>query len=108
MSTTVIAKMNTCGKTNKVTAELQEDGTIKIDIESDCPNIQAYNENLVFITMDDAIDFNGSKINLPEIRGAMSAPCLTPNAVFDASWVELGMLSKNLIKSVERNTLEFE
>ncbi|MCK9323070.1 MAG: hypothetical protein M0P07_03835 [Candidatus Methanomethylophilaceae archaeon] len=107
MPSTVISKMNTCSKTSKVTVTLREDGDLDVKIVSDCPHIQEYAEKLTKITAEDAVDFSKSKIQDPNIRSSVSAPCLTPNAVFDAAWMELGMLSKSLVKKVENNNLDF-
>jgi hypothetical protein len=108
MSSTVIAKMNTCNKVNKVTAKMQEDGTIQIEIISDCPNVKAYAEKLKTITMEDATNYCGSKVVDPDIRATLSVPCLTPIAVFDAAWMELGMLSKSRAQNVKTNEVSFE
>lgn len=103
MATTVVAKMNTCGKTNRVTVSLREDGNLDVNIVSDCKNVQEYAKRLTLITMDDVTSFTGSKVVDPEIRATLSVPCLTPIAVFDAAWQELGMLSKSLCKKVHSN-----
>lgn len=100
--------MNTCGKLNKVTAELQEDGTIRVKIVSDCPNVQAYAERLGNITVEDVTNYEGSKVVDSEVRATLSVPCLTPIAVFDAAWMELGLLSKNRAKDVGNNNVSFE
>ena len=105
MTSTVIVKMNTCSKTHKVTVSMRDDGNLDVDIVSDCPHVQEYAENLKIISMDDAVSFSGSKIVDPEVRQSLSAPCLCPNAVFDAAWMELGMLSKGLCKQVGKNEL---
>lgn len=108
MSSTVVVHMKTCGKVNKVTAELQDDGTISVRIVSDCPNVQAYAERLRTVTVEDVINYDGSKVVDPEIRATLSVPCLTPIAVFDAAWMELGLLSKNRAKDVGDNDVSFE
>lgn len=100
--------MRTCSKTNKVTATLLEDGTIDIKIKSDCPHVRDYASRLTNITIDDVVSFAGSKVVDPEIRASLSVPCLTPIAVFDAAWQELGMLSKNLARGVEYNSVTFD
>lgn len=100
MSSTVDIKMSVCDKKVKVTATAKEDGTIDIDIESDCHYIQGYADSLRNITMDDILNFETSKINKEEVRGNMSMICLTPIAVYQAAWMECGMMSKkNYIKS---------
>ncbi len=105
MVSTVIVKMNTCSKTHKVTVFLRDDGDLDVSIESDCPHVQEYAKKLTRITMDDAASFIGSRIVDPEVRMSLSAPCLCPNAVFDAAWMELGMLSKSLCTKVHNNEI---
>ena len=85
MSSTVIVKMNTCSKTHKVTVSMRDDGNLDVDIQTDCKNVQYYADHLKLITIDDA--------------------CLCPNAVFDAAWIELGMLAQGLCKKVHGNEL---
>ena len=105
MSSTVIVKMNTCSKTHKVTVSMRDDGNLDVDIQTDCKNVQYYADHLKLITIDDATNFAGSKIDDHDIRGPLSAPCLCPNAVFDAAWIELGMLAQGLCKKVHGNEL---
>jgi hypothetical protein len=107
MPSTVIARMNTCYKTDKVTVTLRDDGDLDVKIVSDCPHVQQYAEKLTRITVNDVVDFSKSKVVDPDIRASLSVPCLTPIAVFEAAWLELGMLSKSLAKKVERNCVEF-
>ncbi len=108
MSTTVTAHMRTCGKTNKVTATLLDDGNIGISIESDCPNVREYAGKLGVISVSDVTDFRNSRVVDPDIRASLSVPCLTPIAVFDAAWIELGMLSKSLARGVRENSVSFD
>ena len=108
MPSTVVARMKVCGKTNRVTATLRDDdGTIDIDIQSDCPHVQDYASKLKNITIDDVTSYAGSKVEDPEIRASLSVPCLTPIAVFNAAWMELGMLSKNRAKEMHDNCVDF-
>ena len=80
MPSTVIVKMNTCSKTHKVTVSMRDDGNLDVDIQTDCKNVQHYADHLKLITIDDATNFNGSKIIL-------------------------GMLAKGLCKKVHGNEL---
>lgn len=101
----MIVKMNTCSKTHKVTVSMREDGDLDVDIETDCPNVKIYADRLKVISVQDATDFAGSRIVDPEVRASLSAPCLCPNAVFDAAWMELGMLAKGLCGRVHSNEI---
>ena len=105
MVSIVKVNMNTCSKKHKVTVTLRDDGDLDVVIETDCPHVREYAEKLTRITMDDAASFSGSRIVDPDVRASLSAPCMVPNAVFDAAWKELGMLSETLCKKVKRNEL---
>ncbi len=105
MTSTVTVRMNTCSKTHKITVSLRDDGDLDVGIETDCPHVREYAEKLTRITVDDAASFAGSRIVDPEVRASLSAPCLCPNGVFDAAWMELGMLSKSLCTKVRNNEI---
>ena len=107
MTNTVVAHMRTCHKTNKLTVWTKDDGSLGVKIVSDCPHVRDYAEKLTEITMDDVVSFAGSKVVDPDIRASLSVPCLTPIAVFEAAWLELGMLSKTLVNNVKENTVTF-
>ncbi len=107
MTNTVVAHMNTCYKTNKVTVWMKDDGNLGVKIVSDCPHVKEYAKKLTEITVNDVVDWSSSKVVDPEIRATLSLPCLTPIAVFEAAWLELGMLSKNLVNNVRENTVTF-
>ncbi len=105
MSSKVTVKMNTCSKTHHITATMRDDGDIDIKIESDCKNVQEYARRLTRVSMDDLVSFNASKIVSPECREPLSVPCLCPIGVFDAAWMECGLLSKNLCKNAHCNEI---
>ena len=110
MASTVTVRMRTCSKTTRVTAEVQDDGdTIKIKIASDCKNVMSYAALLGdTIHVSDVVEWKGSRVVDPEIRQPLSIPCLVPNAIFDAAWEEIGMLSKHLAQDMAKeNSLEF-
>ena len=110
MASTVTVRMRTCSKTTRVTAELQDDGdTIKIKIASDCKNVMSYAALLGdTIHVSDVVEWKDSRVVDPEIRQPLSIPCLVPNAIFDAAWEEIGMLSKHLAQDLAKeNSLEF-
>lgn len=107
MVNTVVAHMKTCSKTNKVTVWLKDDGNLGVKIVTDCPHVKDYASKLTEISIDDVTSFAGSKVVDPDIRASLSVPCLTPIAVFEAAWLELGMLSKNLVKGCGDNSVSF-
>lgn len=107
MVNTCVAHMKTCHKTNKVTVWMKDDGNLGVKIVSDCKHVQDYASKLTEISVEDVVSFAGSKVVDPEIRASLSVPCFTPIAVFEAAWLELGMLSKNLVNDVKENSVSF-
>lgn len=95
MPSTIVTDMAICDKTVKVTVSAREDGDFDVKIESDCSAIRHYAESLTRLTMDDILCFQESRINRDEVRGNMSLICLAPIAVYQAAWMEAGMLSRN-------------
>lgn len=108
MTTKTSTEMNLCDKCSTITAETQDDGTIKIIIDSNCEKIKKYAERIGCISMEDAMTFENSKVIDPDVREGICTPCLTPNAIFYASWMEMGMISKKLAQRVGENAVKFE
>ena len=94
MTSAVDVDMTICDKRVRVTVTARDDGTMDVDIDSDCHFLKHYAENLRNITMDDIMCFEKSRINNEDIRGNMSMICNAPIAVYQAAWMECGMLSK--------------
>lgn len=107
MASTVIAKMNTCEKGAKVTVSMREDGNLDVIIESDCDIVQAYGERLKTISQMDVYNFQESKINADEIRVNLTPTCIVPNAIYNAAFLEMGLLTKSLAKKSRENSVEF-
>ncbi len=105
MPSTVVVKMNTCNKTHRITVSMRDDGDMDVEIETDCFNVKDYARRLNRISLEDVTDFCNSKIVAPDIRIALSVPCLCPMGVFNAAWQECGMLSKRLCSRVGSNEI---
>ena len=97
--------MNTCSKHHVIEVTMNDEGNLDVKITTNCPHVQEYADKLKVITLDDVTSFAGSKVVDPEIRASLSVPCLVPNAVFDAAWIEVGMLSKNLCNKAHNNSI---
>jgi hypothetical protein len=85
-----------CSHETWVTAEMEGEDRIKVRIESDCVNVRNYAERLRSVTMDDINEQRGSRILTEAQDGILTPTCLVPTAVFNACWVEAGMISKRL------------
>lgn len=96
MTSEIMIRMPICDKSVRVRVTARDDGDMDVEIESDCPSIDHYAESLGRITMDDITNFEDSRINKEDIRGNMSMICLTPIAVYQAAWMECGMMSKRI------------
>lgn len=108
MTHTIKVNQRTCGKTTLVSATLLDDGdTLSIRIESDCAHVKEYAEKLTTVSVMDVVQFEGSRVEDPKIRAGLSVPCMVPNAVFNASWLELGMLSPTLANRAGSNDNQF-
>lgn len=105
MPSTTIAVMNACEKRAKVTVTMREDGDMDVSIESDCDIVQAYGERLRKITPEDVYGFERSRINSDEIRGNLTPNCIVPNAVYNAAFLEMGLLTKSLAKKSHENSV---
>ena len=106
MTSIIESKMTICDKYIRVTTDQKDDGTIGIKIESDCDALKGFSENLTCITMDDILNFETSKINKENIRGNMSMICTAPIMVYQAAWMECGMLSKRIFPKMGPITID--
>ncbi len=106
---TVLVKMNFCGFTHKITATLNDEGNIDIDIDSPCDHVKDFAKNLgKTITVDDVTVREGSKLFDPEVLKPLTLTCLVSNGVIDAAWLELGMLSTSAARKVGNNEISYE
>jgi len=96
--------MTACDRKATVTVSLRDDGDLDVKIESDCDVVMGYAERLGGrISEMDVYNFQQSKINSDDIRGQLTATCLVPNAIYNAAFMELGLMTKSLAKKAKRN-----
>jgi len=108
MPSTVRVCMRVCDKTCRITAAHRED-TISVDLESDCSKLQQFGEELAKgVSMDDILDIYTSRITSPDVRKNVCFECLAVPAVFNACWLEEGMISKGLARRSGSNSVEFD
>ncbi len=108
MPSTVRVCMRVCDKTCRITA-VHGDDAISVELESDCSKLQQFGEELAKgVPMDDILDIYSSSIMSPEVRKNVCFECLAVPAVFNACWLEEGMISKGLAKKSGSNSIEFD
>jgi hypothetical protein len=107
MMAIVTARMRTCAKTHRITVTMNAEGGFDLNIESDCYKVADFGKRLKTLTFEDIADFDNTRLNKREFRGDMSLPCLAPQAVLNAAWLEAGMLSRSLVKKIKENCIDF-
>ena len=60
------------------------------------------------VALEDVLDIYNSRISSPEVRGNVCFECLAVPAIFNACWLEEGMISKNLARKAGSNSVEFD
>ena len=107
MASTVDVDMQSCDRKARVTVSMREDGDLDVSIESDCDVVRGYGERLKKITAMDVYDFENSIINKNEIRGQLTTTCLVPIAVYNAAFLEMGMMTESLARKKGKNSIQF-
>ncbi|MDD1770451.1 MAG: hypothetical protein LUO79_05125 [Methanomassiliicoccales archaeon] len=98
MTSTVRLDTRICSHETTVRAKDKGDGTVDIEIESDCSSVQTYAGMLKSADTQDLTEWSGSKVLEMAEKAGLTTTCLVPTAVFNCCWVELGMISKTLAK----------
>ncbi len=98
MPSTVRVEVPLCSHGALIRATDRGDGSVKIDIESDCKSVQHYATLLTGASMDDLTNWEESKVLSLAGSAGLTTTCLVPTAVFNCCWVELGLISKSLAK----------
>jgi len=107
MPSTVDVDMQSCDRKARVTVTMRDDGDLDVSIESDCEVVRGYGERLKRITAMDVYDFENSIINKNEVRGQLTTTCLVPIAIYNAAFLEMGMMTKSLAKTKGKNSIQF-
>jgi hypothetical protein len=95
-----------CDHQTIVVAERSGDETL-ITITSDCKSVHGYADRLRKVSMTDLMDLEGSKIIKMASESGLTPTCLVPVAVYNACWMEHGMISKNLAMQKRNICIEF-
>lgn len=99
--------MGLCEYTHMVKVTMRDDGLLDVNIESECDKVREYGEQLGTISMADLGNITLSRIMDPMIVEHLTPTCLAPVAVFNAAWLESGLMSRSLALSVGTVGMEF-
>jgi hypothetical protein len=107
MVSKVKVDMTLCSHETTIEASDKGDGTVEVRFESSCKDVNHYAKLLTSVAPDDYSKINGSKILEHAEKAGMTPTCLVPAAVFNACWLETGMISKNLVKQKKSICIHF-
>ncbi|MDH7508304.1 MAG: hypothetical protein QHH00_02755 [Methanomassiliicoccales archaeon] len=91
--------MALCSHETTIEVEDKNDGTVSVHIKSSCNHVKEYAKLLTEVKLDDLYEMKGSKILELATEARLTPTCLVPVGVFNACWLEVGMISKNLVKT---------
>lgn len=106
MTTKVRVDSPICDKYAEITA-VESGDKVLLKISSDCKSVQHYAEVLGDVGMDELLDIKGSRIMDLASEVGLTATCLVPVAVYNACWIEKGMISKRLALAKGHACIEF-
>lgn len=95
-----------CDHETIVAAERYGDETL-ITITSDCKSVLGFADRLRKVSMSDLMDLEGSKIIKMASESGLTPTCLVPVAVYNACWMEQGLISKRLAIQKKSICIEF-
>jgi len=87
-----------CDHMTTVVARDLGGGKVAIEIDSECPNVAHFAQLLTEANMADLTEWEGNRLLEMAAKSGLTTTCLVPTAVFNCAWVELGMISKNLVR----------
>ena len=104
---TVKVNATLCDRTHYVRVTMRDDGIMDVDIVSDCEKVKEYGDQLGTLSMADLGNITMSRIMDPRIVEHLTPTCLAPVAVFNAAWLESGLMSRSLALKVAEESIEF-
>lgn len=99
--------MDLCAHRTVIEVRDNGDGVLSIRIDSSCAHVVDYARLLTAVTMEDICILKGSKIIDLASNARLTPTCLVPSGVFNACWLETGMISRNLVKSRPKICINF-
>jgi len=96
MTSKVRVDAKICSHQTEIAVTDRGDGTMSVHIVTECKDIRHFAELVTELASEDYVARAGSKIWEAADQAGLTATCLVPTALFNACWVEAGMISKNL------------
>ncbi|NYT12185.1 MAG: hypothetical protein GKC03_06500 [Methanomassiliicoccales archaeon] len=108
MTSKVRVDMPLCSHETSIEVEDSGDGTLQVRIETTCEDVARYAELIKELGIQDYSEFRDSKILEKAAEAFLTPTCLVPSGVFNACWLETGMISRNLVKKLDTLCIRFE
>lgn len=108
MVSKVRVDMPLCSHLTLVEVEEAGDGSLRVKIETDCEDVARYGEMISELGVEDYSEIRNSKILEKAAEAFLTPTCLVPSAVYNACWLETGMISRNLVREFNSLCIRFE
>lgn len=108
MSSKVVVDMPICPNHTVIETELNDDGSVRVHIKSTCSHVRDYAKSLTEVGLMDMTSITDSKIMKLAETSHITPTCLVPVSVYNACWLESGMISKTAAKNSPTSTMTFD
>ncbi|AEH60887.1 conserved hypothetical protein [Methanosalsum zhilinae DSM 4017] len=105
MTSELTVNSNVCDFVHKIKGEMKGD-TIEINIKTPCKKIQKMSH--MEVPISEIFGFRDNYVTQKAQEAECTPTCLVPCAVLHACYLEMGMMSKSLVKKVENISIEFD
>ncbi|MEM0448534.1 MAG: hypothetical protein QW520_01765 [Methanomassiliicoccales archaeon] len=98
MPSKAVVEAAICSHYTEVLAKRIGEDRVSIEIRSDCPNVATYADMLQHADVKDLTEWEGNRILELAGKAGLTTTCLVPTAIFNCAFIELGMMSKSLVR----------
>lgn len=100
--------MTICAHRALIDADMQDDGTVKVRIRSTCREVRRFGSMLKPLHKEEYISLRDSGIMELAHESNLTPTCLVPAGVFNAIWMEAGLISKRYAQNAKSICVVFE
>jgi hypothetical protein len=108
MVTIYIVKSEKCQHNTKVIAEIKQNDIVAINIRSTCSRVRKYGEELKEVHAKDLVKPILTNPVYIIASNVVCPGCAVLSGVIYASWAEIGLISKNLLKEYPLVVIKYE
>jgi hypothetical protein len=108
MTTVFEVRSSICGNKTTIVVEKKDRARMTVSLETSCSKLKAYSEGIKELDFK-AIGkgFTQNPIYVHAVSSHITPNCLVPCGVVMATWAEFEMMSKNLLRQVEPQSIIF-